>query len=254
MLKPDYLTVPELAERWGQGVKQILFHALNFKFRAYFLFDGIVSNYGAPRPINHIEEHTLHQEYQEEIYGLLRLTPRHLFEILDRGKTLFPNLAYHPEGPLVVRKVKGQKVLDGPIMKLSPPLGRDTFLKAFLAADDVLVLLTDVHALEERNKQPPANKLKKREPFTKAKRADPMRLLLEDLISEMESEEEKVTAATVMHRLRKTVDIGECVVDICPKGVIWEQSSGQPKTLTMDALKKRLQAMGYPKQGRVKGR
>lgn len=45
MIEPDYLSVPELAERWKQTPRQIIDHALSLRFALYFLFDGLAFDF-----------------------------------------------------------------------------------------------------------------------------------------------------------------------------------------------------------------
>ncbi|MNF80534.1 hypothetical protein D3C84_627800 [compost metagenome] len=57
MIEPEFLSVPELAERWKQTPRQIIDHAVSLRLALYFLFDGLAfdfdnywySSTGAPR-------------------------------------------------------------------------------------------------------------------------------------------------------------------------------------------------------------
>lgn len=45
MIRPEFLSVPELAERWKQTPRQIIDHALSLRFALYFLFDGLAFDF-----------------------------------------------------------------------------------------------------------------------------------------------------------------------------------------------------------------
>ncbi|TMS58292.1 hypothetical protein MW7_005935 [Imbroritus primus] len=76
---------------------------------------------------------------------------------------------------------------------------------------------------------------------SKGTRADAMKLLLQDLVPEMQRQGRRVNGGTVMAELKKTND--PCVVDTKPEGVVWERVSGKPETLTITALNRRLKRM-----------
>lgn len=72
-------------------------------------------------------------------------------------------------------------------------------------------------------------------------RFDDLRAELESILRKMAASDERITAGTVMPKLRARIGIpGTCIIDQFPDGVLWSRGTGTPEKLTTDMLAKRI--------------
>lgn len=76
-------------------------------------------------------------------------------------------------------------------------------------------------------------------------RKDDMRLAIEEIVREIAKKGERVTAVSVMAKLKAGAGKGGCVVDVAINGdgVVWERGDGKSETMNMKTLGARLYRM-----------
>lgn len=94
-----------------------------------------------------------------------------------------------------------------------------------------IVRQPDLASHVDRNDTPTANT-----------RKDALALELDDLINDMLNNQERVTAVSVMARLKAGAGNGGCITDVAADGdgLIWERSSGKVETIRHEALAARI--------------
>lgn len=81
MLEPNFLSVPELADRWQQTERQVLEHGALSRLPLYFLFDGLMFDSGdqwlKSTGVEYIEAQREHDRLRDTVTTLTRTLERH---------------------------------------------------------------------------------------------------------------------------------------------------------------------------------
>ncbi|OUS81032.1 hypothetical protein [Pseudomonas putida] len=134
MIEPLFLSVDELAERWGVTRRQILEHGMMMRFPTWYMFDGtIVQHPDLDRP-------------SMDHYGPVRALTETISRLMIQEEIPHPTFALGSKPEVYLKLLTGQGLAPEDIIQLAP--GRLNNWKGTLSITELLIPMQSIKYLE----------------------------------------------------------------------------------------------------------